>query len=237
MNQKNYSVHLGGVSLLDKYNLIMTSKYIGPPTPKTKLVEIPGRSGAIDMSEVLTGRVVYEQREIKIELCAQEKPVNFTVLRSKLQNEFHGKLMQIVFDDDAAYYWEGRIEVDFENKGALGTVKIKANVNPYKKWVHDTTEEWLWDPFDFEVGVINNLKDIPVDGSKSVVVVLPEDGCKDDCPIIQTTADMSVKYENKNISLKKGETTVYDFVFHPGENTLVFNGKGTVSIIYRGGSL
>ena len=35
------------------------------------LLEVPGRSGRLDLSEVLTGDVTYSNREIKLELAAQ----------------------------------------------------------------------------------------------------------------------------------------------------------------------
>lgn len=237
MNQKDYSVQLGGISLLDRYGLLMTKKYIGPPKAKTKLIDVPGRDGALDLSEVLTGRVTYEQRPIEVELYTPEKPLNFTLLRSKIQNAFHGRRLQIIFDDDPTYYWEGRVEIDFENDGALGTIKLNATVDPYKKWVQEYPEEWLWDTLDFEDGVINELSNISVSGTKSVDILVAEQSGMVICPTIEASAGMKVSYEGKTVQIGTGKSTVYDFNLHEGNNTLVFTGNGTVTISYKGGSL
>lgn len=237
MNQKDYSVHLGGISLLDTYGLIMTSKYIGPPKPKTKLVDIPGRDGALDLSEVLTGRVSYEQRPIEIELFTAEKPLGFSAIRSQLQNAFHGKHLQIIFDDDPMYYWEGRVEIDFENDGALGKVKINATVEPYKKWVQDAAEEWLWDSFDFEEGVINEMSNVSISGTQNIEILVPAQNGMIIRPVITSTANMTVSFEGKTLQIGAGQTTIYDFNLHAGYNTLIFKGNGKVTISYRGGSL
>ena len=41
------------------------------PEANTVLLEIPGRSGRLDLSEVLTGDVSYGNREIKLVLAAE----------------------------------------------------------------------------------------------------------------------------------------------------------------------
>ena len=58
-------------TLRDWGAIITNSDVIGMPEPNTVLLEVPGRSGRLDLSEVLTGDVTYSNREIKLELAAQ----------------------------------------------------------------------------------------------------------------------------------------------------------------------
>ena len=50
-------------TLRDWGAIITNSDVIGMPEPNTVLLEVPGRSGRLDLSEVLTGDVTYSNRE------------------------------------------------------------------------------------------------------------------------------------------------------------------------------
>lgn len=234
MIQKDFSMNLDGTNLLDEYGLIMTSKYIGPPTPQTKYISIPGRNGALDLSTILTGEVTYNQREIKCTFYTDEEPEDWSAFRSELQSAFHGKDMQIIFDDDSNYYWQGRVEVDFDNDGRIGTVSINALVYPYKRWV---TDSWLWDPFDFENGVIYGDYEETISGSGTITITLADNDVMTAYPVITVDAAMTVTFDGTTESLEVGTTTIYSFVLAPGDNVFTFTGSGDVSIAYVGGSL
>ena len=66
-----------GALLNDEHTLrdwgaaITNSDVIGMPEPRTVLLDIPGMSGRLDLTEVLTGDVSYSNREIKLELVCQ----------------------------------------------------------------------------------------------------------------------------------------------------------------------
>lgn len=107
---------------------------ISPPTPKTKLIQVPGSNTVIDLTESLTGgEVKYEPREIRCEFCVISGRSNWPSVYSYLLNTLHGKRMQIIMDDDPGYYYEGRVSVDqWESDEATATIVITAEVNPYK---------------------------------------------------------------------------------------------------------
>ena len=73
---------------------------------------------------------------------------------SELQNKLHGKRMKVVLGNDYFYY-EGRISVSTEkiNKH-YSSVEITVNRDPYKLELNSSLEDWLWDEFDFETGII-----------------------------------------------------------------------------------
>ena len=58
-------------TLRDWGSAITNSDVISMPEAKTVLLEVPGRSGRLDLSEVLTGDVAYGNREIKLKLAAK----------------------------------------------------------------------------------------------------------------------------------------------------------------------
>ena len=50
------------------WGLVLKSRpVISPPTPKTKLIQVPGSDRVIDLTESLTGAVHYELRQMSFE--------------------------------------------------------------------------------------------------------------------------------------------------------------------------
>ena len=76
-------------TLRDWGAIITNSDCIGMPEPNTVLLEVPGRSGRLDLSEVLTGDVTYSNREIKLELAAQTNSEKWGETCFHIFNKFH----------------------------------------------------------------------------------------------------------------------------------------------------
>ena len=97
-----------------------------------------------------------------------------------------------------------------------------------------TDEDWLWDPFDFEEGVIREYGNQAVDGTLALTVVgspMPV------VPKIIVSADMQVAFGGESYRLKSGENYLPDIEIKEGEHVPIFTGHGTVTVSYRGGSL
>lgn len=130
-----------GVSFGNKHSyrtwklLLASHPVISPPTPKTKLVEVPGTNTVIDLTESLTGgEVKYEPRKIKCVFYVIGGRLKWPAVYSAVLNEVHGKRMKITMDDDPNFYYEGRVAVDqWESSEASATIVITAEVEPYKK--------------------------------------------------------------------------------------------------------
>lgn len=229
-----------GVMFGDKHSyrdfgLILSSKSISPPKAQINMVSVPLRDGSIDLTESLTGDVKYEDREISITFTVINHNNAWAATISEVENYLHGQRMQIVFDDDASFYYIGRISVNkFTSKKNLGTLVIDCTVEPYKYDVLSTLDDWEWDSFDFDTGRINQISDISVEGSTEVIVIGRR---KKVSPKITTSAAMTVAFEGAEYNLSAGTQKVYGLLLHEGENVLTFTGKGTVSVDYRGGSL
>lgn len=107
---------------------------ISPPTPKLKLISVPGSDTVIDLSERLTGRVHYEQRTIKFEFVTMAERSRWPALHSEILSYLHGKRIRIIMDDDPNYYYIGRVSVDgFESDKGICTLAMTAQVEPYKR--------------------------------------------------------------------------------------------------------
>ena len=109
---------------------------ITSPAPKTHYVDIPGAHGAMDLTEALTGKVLYKNRKMTLEFVTKADRENWSAIYSDILNELHGQLKEIALDDDPMHYYKGRVTVgDPERDGKLVVVKMAAEVEPFKKTV------------------------------------------------------------------------------------------------------
>lgn len=114
--------------------ILKTRPVISPPKPKTKLIEIPGSDKVIDLTEMLTGAVHYEPRQIKCEFIVADGRPKWPAVYSAVLEAVHGKRLQIIMDDDPNYYYEGRVAVDeWQSEEVTSTIVITAEVDPYKR--------------------------------------------------------------------------------------------------------
>lgn len=114
--------------------LTKTRPSISPPTPKLKLIPVPGSDAVIDLTESLTGRVHYEPRTISFEFTVMAERAKWPALYSEILTYLHGRRIRIVMDDDPNFYYTGRVTVgDLEPQKKTATLSMKAEVEPYKR--------------------------------------------------------------------------------------------------------
>lgn len=217
----------------DDFGLILKHACIGMPKPKVETVDVPGANGEIDLTNYF-GETVYKNREIKLTFLYYGQETDYHVMRTNLARHVHGKSMQIVFDDDVAYYYIGRCTIDQLETVRLGAavqVVITIDAEPYKYEVSSNGMDWLWDPFSFEDGIIN-VSQFAVQRSKTITLINRDMIVS---PDIVSTAPMTLTYNKKTYAIKTGKQTMYEVRLQPGENVLTFTGNGTVTITYRGG--
>ena len=232
--------YLNGNDTYDEFRLIMSSKNIAPAEPKQNFLELPARNGNLDLSETLTGLPMYGNREITVTLGGKMSRVAWMQILSKFNNRYHNRTVQVTFEDDPNYYWEGRLSVndDIELGQEVATFSFLLNAQPYKLESRDGGEGscQAWDTFVFSTDIFRDYYGLTVDGTLTVNVYGNE------MPVIPTfnvsNADgLKVSFGGQEYSLTNGKNKIYDIVTMPGNNILTFSGKGTVTIEYRGGSL
>lgn len=235
-----HSITFGDKNTWDDWFLIPSSRPVfNPPKVKTVYIDIPGADWHLDMSESLTGEVVYEGREGSIEFIVDNGHRTWSELYSDIMDYLHGQQMRAILEDDPSYYYEGRFAVNqWKSDPHNSKITIDYNVAPYKFELFSSLEDWLWDPFNFETGVAREYGDLTVDNDlilviegnrKSVVpsfIVSSEDG-----------SGLKVEFDGTTYSLPDGTSKVANIVIKQGTNALTFTGKGTVSVDYRGGRL
>jgi len=232
-----HSITFGTMNTWDHWHLIPTSRPVfNPPSVKRNSIEIPGGDGVLDMTTVLAGRPLYKNRTGSMEFYVENGFRDWTVLYSEIMGYLHGQKMRAVLEDDPAYYYEGRFAVNaWKSNKERSTIVIDYDVNPYKQDILGTDEEWIWDTFNFETGVIRYYKDLPVNGRMELTILV------DMMPVSPTinasASGMTVTHNDVTYALNKGLNNFPELVLGQGENVLIFTGNGNITIVQTGGRL
>ena len=211
---------------------------VAPPKPKTAYDELIGADGSLDLTEALTGDVKYGMRDLHFEFTTINARESWFDTFSSVMNAIHGRRMRIVMDEDPEYYYEGRVTVnEFQSNKYTGVIVVDAVCDPYKYAITNTADDWLWDPFNFETGVIRPYASIEVLAAGTSVNIVG--GRKKVVPTITcSVSGMHVSFGSNTYDLDAGENRIYGIQLEEGVNTLQFYGAdGTVDINYRPASL
>lgn len=232
----SYGVTFGEKHTFRDWGLLPAERArVSPAKPKYNIAEIPGSDEVIDYTDALDGHVHYEQREYSQKFNIIKPRSSWFSLYSEIMDYLQGKKLKMILDEDPAYYYEGRFQVDeWNSEKKYSTITIIGSVYPYKMETTSSEEDWLWDTFDFENGIIREYGNLTVDGNLEVTVIGSR---RVSVPIITVSSDMEVDFQGKTYKLTTGENEIPDIEIGEGEYMLTFRGNGTVSIDYRGGRL
>ena len=220
---------------------VVNTDYIKEPKQVKNLVYIPGRDGYLDMSENVAGRIIYSSREINIQLQGIRAKKQWDSEVSLFRNKINGRICRFIFDNDKAWFWRGRVNIsDFSSLLKIGSLNISMpEAEPYKYSINTSSDPWLWDPFDFENGIITQIDEITVSGSRTVTIpagymyTSPTFVCSN-----ITSSPFKVSDGTTEITLVAGSNRDPRIKVNGDEDvTLTFTGSGKVQIVYRGGSL
>lgn len=219
------------------WGLKLLSIHIPMPQPKTQLLDIPGGDGSIDLTEVSTGRPAYADRdgiELLFDLMDGDYKTWF-MKYSQFAAELHGKKVKMVLDDEPEHYYMVRLEIDGKKSNHVyGQITLKGTAEPFKYDLQSSAEDWLWDTFNFETGVIRTLKDITIDSTSRTIKIL---GAGIDTPpvFIVTKADnLKLTHEGRTYTLKVGRNRFPAVRVGKPDVILNFSGRGTITVEYRG---
>lgn len=232
-------VTLGNKHSYDDWGLILNEKEeISSPEPKTNYLDVPGADGSLDMSE-LFGDVKYENRTITWEFLVIRKRERWNYIYSNLLNYLHGQKMNIILDDDPSFFYRGRVKVNqWKSDKRKATIVVEAEVEPYKYELSSSIEPWLWDPFNFEDGIIREYGNLQVDGEIQVNIIGRR---KMVIPTFIVSSDddkgMDIIFKSTTYHLPDGESSIINVETTEGDNIVTIKGNGVISIDYRGGSL
>lgn len=229
-------IWFGNKHSYNDFGLILKSKNIPFPDPKTDTVEIQGADGILDLSTALTdGDVKYKNRKCQFVFTVIDPSKNWETVKSKFANYLHGQIMNVKLDIDSGFYYVGRCSLGaFAAEKRTATITVTVNADPYKYDVLSSDEAWKWDSFNLENGIIYSLSNIEVETTKTIVIPSRRMHV---VPTINVSAAMDAVFNGSTYGLVMGDNINLNIMFTEGENTITFNGTGTVSIKFRGGSL
>ncbi|MCI9347794.1 MAG: hypothetical protein HFF83_01010 [Oscillibacter sp.] len=251
-----HSITFGEKNTWDDWRLVPSSRPVfNPPAQKVKTLDIPGGDGVIDLSQALTGYPVYQNRTGSIEFIVMNGFKPWHMAYSDIMDYLHGQTMRAVLEDDPEYFYEGRFTVNaWKSEKDWSRITIDYSVGPYKWSVLSSLDDWLWDPFNFQNGVIRTalFKDIAVTTDvKSRKLDAALFGRAPVCPRfdVSSTAGRGVyvRFVNPQLGidisklLPDGTIQIPEFVFFGTQDTTIYlwcdSGTGTVSIDFRQGRL
>lgn len=243
-----HSITIGNKNTWDDWHLVSTSRpLVNPPSVKTHYVDIPGGDGSMDLTEAISGKAAYGNRSGSWEfivvnsgqLVPNTSYGEWHARYTAIMKYLHGQEFRAVLEDDELYYYLGRFTVESWNSEKGNSVlTIKYDVEPYKRATRSAYENWLWDPFNFETGVIRSYRDLVVRGSLTIDYIAdamssePVLSCK-----IPGGNTMTVTFNDESYTLANGENRMDGMHFSAGSNRLRFTGYGQVTIESTGGIL
>lgn len=240
-----HSITFGDKNTWTDWHLIPISKpVISPPTVQTKQVDIPGVHGMLDLTTVLTGYPIYGNRTGSLEFILAPGFEYWENVKTIVSEYLRGRRMTMKLADDPDHYYLGIFTVNaFKSDAKNNSITINYDLYPFKKNIVTSDEPWLWDPFNFETGVIRDWSSLTVDGE---LVISIDDCIEPVTPEITASAAMTLQHtyriadgvttRMKEYSIPVGTSTP-GFTLRPGTNDLKFIGTGTIGIHYRGGRL
>ena len=94
----------------DNWRLIPSSRpTIAQPTPVYKYVDIPGKSGALDLTDYLAGKPTYSDRKGSLEFYVSNDGTDWSSRREEIAQFMNGERMKIELEDDRGHYFYGRV--------------------------------------------------------------------------------------------------------------------------------
>lgn len=239
-----FGATINGKHTWKDYGLVISNTdVIGIPKPKTLFVDIPGSSKRLDLSEALTGTCEYESRTLSFTLGGIGSTESWAARLSTFLNEVHGRRVRVVLDQDADYYFEGRAEVKgFERIRTLGKIELEVICDAYKWELLSSAEDWLWDSFNFETGIIREYKNLKVNNTLTLTIpgsrisVVPS-FILSNVQVSTTSPSVYVDEYQKRWNLSAGKNRFAELSIPTTGLNLTFSGVFTLTIDMKGGSL
>ena len=217
-------IYIDGKSVKNEYGLLLASKTISAPSVRTNMIVVPGRDGAIDATDALTGEPTYDTRIISISLFAIKSisGKEWPVAVSDFCNAFHGKKVKVYFPEDSAHYYSGRLSVgEIKLDGGRQLLPVEIICDPWKYKNEKTTVSRS------DLGTAYKQLSLPNE-SRPVI------------PTITVAQDTVLLWGDNTININAGDHILPDIRLSAGSNILkakVASGTGSISATYQEASL
>lgn len=220
-----HSINISGKNTWSEWRLIPSSRpLVNMPDLKTEYVDLPGRAMPLDLSEVLTGHLLYGNRTGEWTFYATNDytAYDWVKLRNSLASYIHGKQHRIILEDEPDWYYDGRLTFEWETGDNWSMVTIGYDLEPFKH----------------QVTIPTAYQNIRVSDSASVTITGYDEYSVPTFSINSNDGSgLYVGFNDEMYHLSNGETIDPRIEIGPGSTRLTFYGNGTVSVNYRGGRL
>ena len=199
---------VGGVDLFERFGMVMSDDFtLSPPSPKTYLVDVPGGSGSIDLTEAMTGDVAYGTRKQSFVFGVIE-PERFERIKTEASNFLHGRRFDYELTMDPGYAYRGRFSIDeYYSKAHIGYFKVDVEADPWKT---------------------KGTQTYRLDASGGRMFRF-ESGRRPVRPTIECSHPVRVTFDGKTTSLPSGTWRLNDVLFTEGWNELYINSYEVVN--------
>lgn len=212
-------IMFGNYHSWNDFQLILASKTIGTPSPKTETIDIPGGDGVLDLTDFF-GETKYSNRNLSFEFSTMVTPSDFMSLFSMVQDALHGRKLPIILDEDPEWYYTGRISVsEWKADRNIGKLTIDCDCEPYKYQISTTVVS----------KAISGTSTITLPNSRKRVV--PE-------VKVTSSSGLSVTYGSGSLwNLASGSYLLPELELVEGNNLVTVTGSGTITFTYTQGKL
>ena len=217
-------VFFDGKDTYTEYGLLLASKSISLPEVRTNMIDVPGRDGLLDASEVLAGEVTYKNRTIKLNLTGVDtvSGKTWTATISDFCNKVHGKRVKITFPEDTTHFYSGRCSVgQVELVKMMQAIPVTVDCDPWKYKNAKTTVSRS------DLGTAYKQLSLPNE-SRPVI------------PTITVAQDTVLLWGDNTINASAGDHIFPDIRLAAGSNILkakVASGTGSISVTYQEASM
>lgn len=197
------------------WNLLLTQCQKGTPEPKTNFVSVEGRDGDLDLTELLTDDVQYNNRtdEYAFDLLDGSRAERQTQI-DYIVGYLHGRKRKIILPDWPEYYSIGRLSItEVHNYLGYGQIAMEANCDP-----------WLYK-------LIDEVREITVEGAEKEITLVNK-GIKTVIPTLKVTGSINLTFGSYQTTIEAGTYKLLDLRLKAGSHLLTINGNGTLTITW-----
>ena len=236
--ETKYGAQFGAMHSFRDFGLYPTSKpVIEPPQPRTFFVEVPGMSGSLDLTEVLTGGVTYDDRKGKFSYYIIGDREHWDTRVEDITAYLHGRRMNVILDEDLDHFYNGRLsisEVSYDEDRAK--ITIEGIFKPYRYAITQYSgNNWLWDQFSFASDVAREYYHINIEGEEDIMIA----GINTEAvsPVfILNEGNLEVEYGDHVFQMSPGENIFYQIIIGEKDIDVKVRGFGNLTIEYLTGA-
>ena len=217
-------VFFDGKDTYTEYGLLLASKSISLPEVRTNMIDVPGRDGLLDASEVLAGEVTYKNRTIELKLTGVDtvSGKKWPATISDFCNKVHGKRVKVTFPEDTTHYYSGRCSVgQVELVKMMQAIPVTVDCDPWKYKNAKTTVS--------RSDLSTSYKQLSLPNERRPVI-----------PTITVAQDTTLLWGSSTINISAGDHILPAIRLAAGSNTLkakVASGTGSITVTYQEASL